>query len=35
MTTGSYGPKALADADVVIADLGELETALSTLNERA
>jgi phosphoglycolate phosphatase-like HAD superfamily hydrolase len=35
VTTGSYGPDALADADAVIADLGELETALATLDERA
>jgi phosphoglycolate phosphatase-like HAD superfamily hydrolase len=35
VTTGSDGPEALADADAVIADLGELETALATLNERA
>jgi phosphoglycolate phosphatase-like HAD superfamily hydrolase len=35
VTTGSYGPDALNDADAVIADLGELETALATLNERA
>jgi hypothetical protein len=35
VTTGSSGPDALNDADAVIADLGELETALTTLNERA
>jgi hypothetical protein len=35
VTTGSYGPDALSDADAVIADLGELETALASLNERA
>jgi hypothetical protein len=35
VTTGSYKPDALAEADAVIADLGELETALTTLNERA
>jgi len=32
VTTGSYGREALADADGVIADLGELEAALAALN---
>ncbi len=32
VTTGNYGPEALGDADVVIADLGELGTALTSLN---
>ncbi len=31
VTTGSYGREALADADAVIADLGELEAALAVL----
>ena len=31
VTTGNYGREALADADAVIADLGELETALASL----
>ncbi len=34
VTTGSYGREALADADAVIADLGELEAALAALHER-
>jgi phosphoglycolate phosphatase-like HAD superfamily hydrolase len=34
VTTGSYGREALADADAVIADLGELEAALVALHER-
>jgi phosphoglycolate phosphatase-like HAD superfamily hydrolase len=33
VTTGNYGRDALGDADVVIADLGELVDALATLNE--
>jgi phosphoglycolate phosphatase-like HAD superfamily hydrolase len=32
VTTGRYGREALADADGVIADLGELEAALAALN---
>jgi phosphoglycolate phosphatase-like HAD superfamily hydrolase len=32
VTTGTYGREELADADAVIADLGELKTALATLN---
>ena len=32
VTTGSYGREALADADGVIADLGELEAALAALH---
>jgi hypothetical protein len=35
VTTGSYAPEALSDADAVIADLGELETALTSLDEGA
>jgi phosphoglycolate phosphatase-like HAD superfamily hydrolase len=35
VTTGSYGQDALNDADAVIADLGELETALASLDEHA
>ncbi|TML58918.1 MAG: hypothetical protein E6G18_09835 [Actinobacteria bacterium] len=31
VTTGSYGREALADADAVIADLGELAGALAAL----
>ena len=31
VTTGSYGPGELADADAVIADLGELEETLAAL----
>jgi phosphoglycolate phosphatase-like HAD superfamily hydrolase len=34
VTTGRYGREALADADAVIADLGELEAALAALHER-
>jgi phosphoglycolate phosphatase len=34
VTTGRYGREALADADAVIADLGELEAALVALHER-
>jgi phosphoglycolate phosphatase-like HAD superfamily hydrolase len=32
VTTGSYGREALADADAVISDLGELRTALAALS---
>jgi phosphoglycolate phosphatase-like HAD superfamily hydrolase len=32
VTTGSYGREALADADAVIASLGELESALAALS---
>jgi len=32
VTTGNYEREALADADAVIADLGELETALAALS---
>ena len=31
VTTGNYGPDELADADAVIADLGELEETLAAL----
>lgn len=34
VTTGRYGREALADADAVIADLGELEAVLVALHER-
>ena len=32
VTTGAYGREALAEADAVIADLGELKTALAALS---
>jgi phosphoglycolate phosphatase len=32
VTTGSYGREALADADAVISDLGELKAALAALS---
>jgi phosphoglycolate phosphatase-like HAD superfamily hydrolase len=35
VTTGTYGRHALNNADAVIPDLGELEAALATLDERA
>lgn len=34
VTTGNYGREELDAADVVIANLGELESAIATLNER-
>jgi len=33
--TGNYGHDELADADAVIADLGELKAALAALSQRS